>query len=146
MSISWGCAVCIFLKRFYLFIHRNRDRGRGTGRERSRLHAGGLMWNSIQGPQDQTPAAGGAKLLRHWGCPVLYVLRTWSTVSCGHFSGNFPQVSHHSRLLKTKLTFLLDTGTRFCFLRWLSACVFPPAWNLGTCPSCCLHVACPPPS
>ena len=42
-----------FFLIFYLFIHeRHRERGRDTGRERSRLHAGSLMWDSIPGLQD----------------------------------------------------------------------------------------------
>ena len=57
-----------FFKRFYLFIHerhthththtqreRERERGRDTGRGRSRLHAGSLIWDSIQGLQDHAP-------------------------------------------------------------------------------------------
>ena len=44
--------VFIFL-RFYLFIQeRERERGRDIGRERSRLHADSLMWDSILGLQD----------------------------------------------------------------------------------------------
>ena len=40
-----------FSLRFYLFIHeRDRERGRDIGRERSRLHAGTLIWDSIPGP------------------------------------------------------------------------------------------------
>ena len=31
-----------------------RERGRDTGRERSRLHTGSLMWDSIPGLQDHT--------------------------------------------------------------------------------------------
>ena len=46
-----------------------RDTHRERGRDKSRLHAGSLTWDSIQSPQDHTPAAGGAKLLGHWGCP-----------------------------------------------------------------------------
>uniref|UniRef100_A0A8C0MV96 Serine/threonine-protein kinase OSR1 n=1 Tax=Canis lupus familiaris TaxID=9615 RepID=A0A8C0MV96_CANLF len=42
-----------FFLRFYLFIHeRHRERGRDIGRERSRIHAGSPMWNSIPGLQD----------------------------------------------------------------------------------------------
>ena len=33
---------------------RERERGRDTGRERSRLHAGSLMWDSIPGLQDHS--------------------------------------------------------------------------------------------
>ena len=39
----------------YLFMRdteRERERGRDTGRERSRLHAGSPMWDSIPGLQD----------------------------------------------------------------------------------------------
>ena len=44
-----------FFLRFYLFIHeRHTKRGRDTGRERSRLHAGSLMWDSILGLQDHS--------------------------------------------------------------------------------------------
>ena len=32
--------------------HRERERGRDTGRERSKLHAGNLMWDLILGLQD----------------------------------------------------------------------------------------------
>ena len=46
-----------------------REKGRDTGRGRSRLHAGSQTWDSIQGPQDQALAEGGAKPLRHPGCP-----------------------------------------------------------------------------
>ena len=48
-------AFIIFLlkKIFYLFFHKgHRERGRDTGRGKSRLHAGGPMWDSIPGPQD----------------------------------------------------------------------------------------------
>ena len=55
-----GDKALIFQKRFYLFIHerhrqreRERERGRDTGREKSKLHAGSLMWDSIPGLQDQ---------------------------------------------------------------------------------------------
>ena len=49
---------------------RERKRERDTGRERSRLHAGSPTWDSIQGLSRIMPwAAGGAKLLSHWGCP-----------------------------------------------------------------------------
>ena len=59
----------MFFKDFiYLFIetHTEREReGKDTGRGKSRLHAGN--------PTSRiTPrAAGGAKPLRHWGCPGL---------------------------------------------------------------------------
>ena len=33
-------------------MERKRERGRDTGRGRSRLHAGGLMWDLILGLQD----------------------------------------------------------------------------------------------
>ena len=44
--------------RLYLFMRerereRERDRDRDTGRGRSRLHAGSLMWDLIQGLQNQ---------------------------------------------------------------------------------------------
>ena len=39
---------------FYLFIHeRHTERGRDTGRERSRLHVGNMMWDSIPRLQDE---------------------------------------------------------------------------------------------
>ena len=62
-----------FFKDFiYLFIEmqRERERGRDTGRGRSRLHAESPTWDSIQGLQITPWAAGGAKPLRHQGCPV----------------------------------------------------------------------------
>ena len=54
---------------------RERERGRDTGRGRSRLHAGSLTWDSIQGPQITPWVAGGAKPLWHRGCPALVFLR-----------------------------------------------------------------------
>ena len=33
---------------------RDKETGRDTGREKSRLHAGSLMWDSIPGLQDHT--------------------------------------------------------------------------------------------
>ena len=50
---------------------RERERGRDTGRGRNRLHAGSATWDSIQGLQMTPWAAGGAKPLRHRGCPKL---------------------------------------------------------------------------
>ena len=60
--ISWKAALlrCFFLSfsfsfslRFYLFIYeRHKERGRDIGRERSRLQAGSLMWDSILGLWD----------------------------------------------------------------------------------------------
>ena len=44
-----------------------RERGRDLGRERSRLHAGGPMWNSIPGLQDH--ALGWRQTLNHWATP-----------------------------------------------------------------------------
>ena len=46
-----------------------RERGRERGRDTSRLHAESPTWDSIQGLQITPWAAGGAKLLRHQGCP-----------------------------------------------------------------------------
>ena len=60
----------IFFKRFYLFIHeRHRETEAETGRERSRLHAGSLMWDSIPGLQDHTLSR--RQMLNHWAtrCP-----------------------------------------------------------------------------
>ena len=56
-----------FLKIFHLFIHERhteRERGRDIGRERSRLHAGSLMWDSILGLQDY--ALGQRQMLNCW--------------------------------------------------------------------------------
>ena len=50
---------------------RDTERGRDTGRGRSRLHVESLMWDSIQGLQITPGASGGAKPLRHRGCPDL---------------------------------------------------------------------------
>ena len=45
--------LSFFKKRFYLFIHdRHIERGRDIGRERSRLPAWSLMWDSIPGLWD----------------------------------------------------------------------------------------------
>ena len=40
---------------------RERERGRDTSRERSKLHAGNPMWDSILGLQDHIP--GGRQAL-----------------------------------------------------------------------------------
>ena len=45
--------IILFFFEFYLFIHeRQRWGSRDIGRERSRLHAGSPMWDSIPGLQD----------------------------------------------------------------------------------------------
>ena len=46
LGLSRLTIYCTFLKRFYLFIQR--ERGRDTGRGRSRLHAGSLIWVGLQ--------------------------------------------------------------------------------------------------
>ena len=43
---------------------RERERGRDLGREKSRLHAGSLMWDSILGFQD--PSLGQRQALNRW--------------------------------------------------------------------------------
>ena len=40
-----------FLKDFIYLFMRDSKRGKDTGRERSRVHAGSLMWDLILGPQ-----------------------------------------------------------------------------------------------
>ena len=60
MSSVFRCCVwrsfyffIFYFLRSYLFIHeRQRERSRDTGRQRSRLHAGSPMWDSILGLQD----------------------------------------------------------------------------------------------
>ena len=44
-----------FLKNISFIFMRDKDRGRDIGRERSRLHAGSLTWDSIRGLQDHSP-------------------------------------------------------------------------------------------
>ena len=67
---QWSCSenfyLCIFkfLKKI-LFIHeRHTERGRNIVRERSRLHPGSPMWDSIQGLQDH--ALGQRQTLNPW--------------------------------------------------------------------------------
>ena len=50
-------------------LMRDRERGRDIGQGRSRLHAGSPMWDSIRVSRIKSQAAGGAKPLRHRGCP-----------------------------------------------------------------------------
>ena len=52
-----------FLKDFIYLIMRAREREAETGRERSRLHAGSPMWDSILGLQDE--ALGRRQALYH---------------------------------------------------------------------------------
>ena len=71
---SFQIKFLFFLK--ILFIHeRHRERGRDTGRERSRLHAGSPMWDSIPGLQNH--ALGQRRVPNRWatpGSPWLFLL------------------------------------------------------------------------
>ena len=59
----------LFFKGFYLFIHeKHREKGRDTGRERSRLHAGSPMQDSIPGPRGH--ALSRRQTLNPWATQV----------------------------------------------------------------------------
>ena len=50
---------------------RVKERGRDTGSERSRLHLGSLMWDSISGLQNHAPGLkAGVQPLSHPGVPT----------------------------------------------------------------------------
>ena len=53
---------------------RGTQRGRDIGRERSRLHAGSPMWDSILGLQDHARPGlkAGTQVLSHPGIPFSY--------------------------------------------------------------------------
>ena len=52
-----------------------REKDRDTGRGRSRLHAGSLMWDSIQVSRITPWVEGGTKPLSHQGCPIISILK-----------------------------------------------------------------------
>ena len=63
-----------FLKRFYLFIHRDREReaetqAEGKARSMQGAQCGTRSWVSGITPWTE----GGAKLLSHPGCPLFFV-------------------------------------------------------------------------
>ena len=52
VTLKMKSCLLFFNKDFIYLFMRATERGRDTGRERSRLHAGSLMWDSIPGLQD----------------------------------------------------------------------------------------------
>ena len=82
ISQTYNTEHFIFFKRFlFIYSQRQRERGRDTGRGRSRLHAQSPTWDSILGLRITPWAAGGAKPLRHRGCPIQNIVKTNDLVS-----------------------------------------------------------------
>ena len=69
---------------FFFFFHQGcRERGRDTGRERSRLHAGSQMWDSILDPRITPGPKEGAQPLSHPGVPrALFLILTLFPAAC----------------------------------------------------------------
>ena len=110
-----------------------RERGRDTGRERSRLHAGSLMWDSIPGLQDC--ALGQRQVLNRWatqGSPYVYFNKKLPSCFPECFlrsnAWEFQSSASSPELGIVRLfTLKKKKKKRFCLLIWERECKRVPA-------------------
>ena len=119
-------AVC-FLKILFIYSWETyTERGRDIGRERSRLHAGSLMWDSIPGLQDHILSQ--RQTISHWATQAsLIVVSNGTLCSALSFHASRFEISQlYGPLLKKRNC--NPCLTMFCFLSKLSA-IFIGHWK-----------------
>ena len=97
LTISLLTSLNIFFKILFIYSwETKKERGRDTGRERSRLHAGSPIWDSIPGLQDHAPGQRQVlKSLSHPGIPKPEYLSSANNFNLWYKSFNLLIFTNH---------------------------------------------------